>query len=79
MIPKPTPRIYPFDTLTVVIRDDAPMLHAGDSPSYRSVRIALTDEQIGKIKLAWSHSSGGNHYYEQVSKCFLESEAKAQP
>ncbi len=64
--------IYPIGVLTVVIRDDAPMTHCGDSPTYRSVAIDLTPDQVSKIKLFPTSSSGGNVFHENVSKCFLE-------
>lgn len=49
--------------LTVVIRDDIPMIQCGDSPSYRSVQIDLTLEQMRLLRL---------HDAEQISRCFLE-------
>lgn len=51
--------------LTVTIRDDSPMIHCGDSPSYRSVQIELTPEQIAKIKLRQE---------EDFSRCWIEPE-----
>ena len=50
--------------VTVIIRDDSPMLHRGDSPSYRSVAIDLTPEQVQRIGL-W-------HVNERYSHCFIE-------
>lgn len=38
-------------TVTVVIRDDAPMHYTGDSPGYRTVVLHLTPEQLRKINL----------------------------
>lgn len=64
--------IYPGNKLTVIIRNDAPMIHCGDSPSYRSVQIALTEEQMQKLRLNYAHSSGGNDFHEDISKCFIE-------
>lgn len=69
---KPSPYVFGPGVLTVIIRDDSPMIHCGDSPAYRSVRIALTDDQIAQMKLAHTYTSGGVSYYEQVSKCFVE-------
>lgn len=69
-----TEYIYPARFMTVIIRDDAPMIHCGDSPSYRTVKIELTDEQIGRIKLKNTSTSGGNKYYEEISRCILETE-----
>lgn len=58
--------------LTVLIRDDGPMIHCGDSPSYRSVQLKLTDEQIVALSRRQTHSSGGVEYFEQYSRCFIE-------
>ena len=49
--------------LTVVIRDDAPIIHSNDAPSYRSVRLELTS--IQRAKLAMSQ-------HEAISPCFVE-------
>ena len=65
------PRL-PNKTLTVVIRDDSPLINAGDTPRYRTVQVELTDEQLQKLKLRYSHSSGMNLYYEEISQCFIE-------
>ena len=56
--------------LTVIIRDDNPLIHCGDVPTYRRVTFELTEEQ--KNKLALKHLGNGTNYYEQISKCFLE-------
>ena len=37
--------------LTVVIRDDAPVVHVGCSPAYRSVTIHLTEDQLERLAL----------------------------
>jgi len=46
--------------LTVIIRNDTPIIHCNDVPSYRSVTITLTAEQMEKLRLqdneAISHS-----------------------
>lgn len=36
-------------TLTVIFRDDAPMIYAGDTPKYRTVVIDLTEDQATKL------------------------------
>lgn len=66
------PNKLPGKTLTVMIRDDAPMIHCNDSPSYRSVRIELTDEQRDSIGLRATGVTSGNPIYESISKCWLE-------
>ena len=60
--------------LTIVIRNDGPMVYAGDSPSYRTVVIELTEEQKAKIILEETHSSGGTRFYESISQVILEPE-----
>lgn len=58
--------------LTVILRRDAPMMFCGDSPSYRSVQIELTPEQIKRIGIQVDYKSGGKTVYEDISKCFIE-------
>lgn len=49
--------------LTVIIRDNDPLFHYGDTPSYRSLGINLTPDQEALIMLRKG---------EEISKCFLE-------
>jgi hypothetical protein len=49
--------------LTVIFRNDSPMIHCGDTPSYRSVQIELTPEQCEAIKL---------REHEEISRAFIE-------
>ena len=70
-------RKMPGDTLTVIIRNDAPMIHCGDSPTYRSVRITLTNEQLNTMSLMKTGSSFGKPMYEKISHVFLEPETEA--
>ncbi len=56
---------YPSNQLTVIIRDDGPLVHANDAPSYRSVRIELSDAQLAQL---------GMHGMESISRCFIEPE-----
>jgi hypothetical protein len=60
--------------LTVILRNDSPMIHCGDSPSYRSVQIELTQDQCEAIKPRWTGMSSGTDEYESISKAFLEPE-----
>ena len=53
--------------LTVIIRDDCPLIHCGDVPKYRRVTFELTDDQKSKLQAR----SNGN-ILEEISKCFLE-------
>ena len=58
--------------LTVVIRDDAPMVFCGDCPSYRTVVVNLTEEQSEKLKLLRTGKSGNTEYHEHISTAILE-------
>jgi hypothetical protein len=60
--------------LRVIFRNDGPLVHCQDSPSYRLVSIDLTPEQIEKLKPRYVYSVGSKDYYEEISKCFLEEE-----
>lgn len=62
----------PGTLLTVVIRDDGPMIFCGDSPTYRSVQLALTTEQLEQLRLRLIGRSGKACHYESVSKAFIE-------
>ena len=64
----------PSDTLTVIFRDDSPTIHCGDSPSYRTVRVKLTDEQREALALRFLFTSGGNHFWEDISRAIIEPE-----
>ena len=59
-------------TLTVIIRNDGPLVCANSSPTFRSVRLALTEEQAKSLDLRFTHSSGGDEFYESIAQCFLE-------
>jgi hypothetical protein len=67
----PEPQIID-NILTIIIRDDSPMAYANDSPTYRSIRIKLTEEQCKQVVLKPTYSSGGNWFFESISKCFIE-------
>ena len=51
------------DTLTVIVRNEGPMIHCGDSPEYRTVHIHLASDQLELIKLGPD---------EWISRCLLE-------
>ena len=57
--------------IVVAIRNDAPMVFCGDSPSYRLVEIDLTEDQMNKIVLRRTGSSGERDVYEEISRCYL--------
>jgi hypothetical protein len=71
MIDKHKPRL-PGYVLTVVIRDDSPMVFCNDLPAYRSVRVQLTGEQRKMLALQYTGSSGTSDFYETISHCFIE-------
>lgn len=62
----------PSGRLTVIVRDDSPAIHLGDTPSYRSIRIQLTDEQRAQIALRPAWTTGKDVFYEVISKCIME-------
>jgi len=62
----------PGTKLTVVLRNDAPLIHCGDSPSYRTVELTLTEEQERAIMLRKTGIDCGKTHYEAISKLILE-------
>lgn len=66
------PDRLPGTTLTVILRDDSPMIHCNDKPAYRSVRLTLTNEQRNMARLACTGTAGGSPIYESVSCVFIE-------
>lgn len=62
----------PAGTVTVIFRNDAPLIHCGDSPAYRSVRIQLTDEQRRQLAMRETSSSGNHTFYEEISRIIME-------
>ena len=69
-------RKIPTGELTVITRDDSPMISCGDSPSYRTVKIQLTPEQRKELELKHTCSVNGDDYYENISCCILEPDFK---
>ena len=61
--------------LTVLIRNDGPLIFCGDSPKYRSVAIALTDEQLRALSLDCVGIDCGRAVVESISTCFLEAKS----
>jgi hypothetical protein len=66
------PNKLPGSILSVLIRDDSPMIHCNDSSQFRSVQIKLTEEQLELIALRATGSTSGNPIYESISKCWIE-------
>lgn len=69
----------PDATMTVIIRDDSPLVHCNDNPSYRVVRVELTPQQREATGLRWTYSGGGNDYYESISRVIIEVGEQATP
>jgi len=67
-----TAKKSPGRKLTVIIRNDAPLIHCGDSPSYRTVELTLTKEQELAIMLRNTGMDCGRAHYETISKLILE-------
>lgn len=59
---------YAGNLLKVVIRDDSSQLIGNNRATYRTVEIALTEEQIDSLRL-YKKESG---IWEDVSICFFE-------
>lgn len=63
----------PSDTvLTVIIRDEGPLIHLNEPVCLRSVRIELTQEQLEKLRVKHTYTINGQECYESISHCFLE-------
>jgi hypothetical protein len=58
----------------VIIRDDSPLIFCGDTPSYRSVAIELTDEQVQRCQLLWVGKNCETDHHETISRCFFDEE-----
>jgi len=60
------------ECLTIIIRDNAPLIFANSTPTYRTVRVRLTEDQQNKIRLKHTGTLGGDEVWEEVSQCILE-------
>ena len=69
---KPIPHRFPGHKLTVVIRDDSPLVHFGDPVRYRSVQLDLPEHMTDALKLKYKYTTNGIDYYEEISQCFIE-------
>lgn len=80
MKPIPPNARYGPAWLTVIIRDDSPLIHSGDRPTYRTVRVRLTDDQRAELALLMVAGAGGHQFHEQVSQAILdEDEDEVRP
>jgi len=58
--------------LIVFIRNDAPLIFSGDSPTYRTVTLLLTDKQVKMLTPKVIYVNNEQKTYEEVSQIFLE-------
>lgn len=58
--------------LTVIIRDEGPLVHMNEPVALRSVDIDLTTEQLQQLEMRHTHTVAGVRHYESVSHCFLQ-------
>lgn len=68
----------PPATLTVIIRDDAPLVFFNSAPEYRTVRVRLTDEQRAAITLNANGVQGGKPVWESISMAIIEDTEEAR-
>lgn len=61
-----------YKRLTVIFRDDMPLLYAGSPPGRRRVTIELTSDQIESLIPQYVGKSGGDKLFEEIDVCFLE-------
>jgi len=60
--------------LTVVFRNDGPLIFCNDSPSYRTVRVRLTGEQRRQLARRWIGVDRGQEHFESISQSIIEEE-----
>lgn len=58
--------------LTVILRDDSPMIFCNSLPTYRSVQIELTKEQCLAIEPRHIGIDCGKDIFEEISQAFIE-------
>jgi len=63
---------FPSNKLTVIIRDDSPLIFTDSPPAFRSVQIELTEEQVIALMLKHTGTSGATQYFETIAQCFIE-------
>lgn len=58
--------------LVVIIRDESPLIHLGDPPTYRKVVLELTDSQQEALSLKVTGAVAGRDIRESFGNVFLE-------
>ena len=64
--------VRPNNIMTVIIRDDGPMIHLNASPQYRTIQFRLTGEQLDQLNLKFVGVNNGLDHYEEIDRCFIE-------
>jgi len=57
--------------LTVVLRNNSPMLYAGDPPTHRTIHVPLTDQQLQMIEPLKVGHNCGTDVFEEIAMCFF--------
>lgn len=64
--------------LTVIFRNDGPLIFCNDTPSYRTVQIELYDPQVRMLEPRHIGINCGKDVYESISRCYFEPENASQ-
>jgi len=62
--------------LTVIMRDDSPMIFYQEPVRHRTVHIALTPGQQRQLEPRITGTNGGREIREEIAMCFLEEEGE---
>ncbi len=60
--------------LTVIFRDDVPLIFCNDTPTYRTAQIELYEHQVRMLQPRHVGVNCGSNIYESISMCYLEPE-----
>jgi hypothetical protein len=60
--------------LTVILRNDAPVIHAQAAATYRTVQVQMTASQIEALRPRRIGGTGETTYYEDFQMAILELE-----
>ena len=58
--------------LTVIMRNDAPLMFSNDPPTHRSLVVPLTGFQLELLKPRVVGKSNGKDIHECIAMCFIE-------
>ena len=62
--------------LNIIVRDISPFIFMQEPVEHRLVVVELTEEQEKAIALRKTGHSNGQDYYEEISNCFLDKQAR---